>query len=69
LAEGRRGPAAQLFLLPTGGIDAANAAGLPPPSNVVCVGGTWITPAAAIAAGDFDRIGALARAAAALRPA
>ena len=64
--KGIAGPLPQLAFCPTGGIDAANAStylGLP---NVLCVGGTWVAPAAAIAAGDFDRIGSLARAAAAL---
>jgi 2-dehydro-3-deoxyphosphogluconate aldolase/(4S)-4-hydroxy-2-oxoglutarate aldolase len=29
--------------------------------NVACVGGSWLTPAAAVAAGDWGRITALAR--------
>jgi 2-dehydro-3-deoxyphosphogluconate aldolase/(4S)-4-hydroxy-2-oxoglutarate aldolase len=64
--KGIAGPLPHLRFCPTGGIDAANAAaylGLP---NVLCVGGTWVAPAAGIGAGEFDRIGALARAAAAL---
>ena len=36
-------------------------------ANVGCVGGTWITPAAAMAAGDWDTITELAAEAAALR--
>nr|WP_275669435.1 hypothetical protein [Nocardioides albidus] len=35
--------------------------------NVGCVGGSWITPADAVAAGDWDRISGLAAEAAALR--
>jgi 2-dehydro-3-deoxyphosphogluconate aldolase/(4S)-4-hydroxy-2-oxoglutarate aldolase len=35
--------------------------------NVVCVGGSWIAPAKAVAAGDWQQITRLARAAAALR--
>jgi 2-dehydro-3-deoxyphosphogluconate aldolase/(4S)-4-hydroxy-2-oxoglutarate aldolase len=31
------------------------------------VGGSWLTPADALAAGDWDRVAALAREAAALR--
>lgn len=34
--------------------------------NVACVGGSWMLPEAAIRAGDWTRIGALAREAAAL---
>jgi hypothetical protein len=36
--------------------------------NVACVGDLWLTPKDAIAAGDWAKITALARAAAALRP-
>lgn len=52
---------------PTGGIDAASAPeylGLP---NVVCVGGSWVAPAKAVAQGDWQEITRLARAAAALK--
>ena len=35
--------------------------------NVVAVGGSWVVPQDAIAAGDFDRIVALARQASGLR--
>ena len=41
--------------------------GLPGPANVECVGGSWLTPADAVAAGDWARITALARACAGLR--
>ncbi|MGI5454336.1 bifunctional 4-hydroxy-2-oxoglutarate aldolase/2-dehydro-3-deoxy-phosphogluconate aldolase [Streptomyces sp. CA-249302] len=62
------GPLPQARFCPTGGIGAANAPeylGLP---NVGCVGGTWMIPADAIAAGDWGRIEGLAREAAGLRP-
>jgi 2-dehydro-3-deoxyphosphogluconate aldolase/(4S)-4-hydroxy-2-oxoglutarate aldolase len=52
---------------PTGGITAASAPaylGLP---NVGCVGGSWLTPADALAAGDWARVEQLARDAAAMR--
>jgi 2-dehydro-3-deoxyphosphogluconate aldolase / (4S)-4-hydroxy-2-oxoglutarate aldolase len=52
---------------PTGGIDAARARDYLALPNVVCVGGSWVAPGDAIAAGDWGRIEALARAAAALR--
>lgn len=53
---------------PTGGIDAASAPAYLALANVLCVGGSWIVPRDAIAAGDFARIEQLARAAVALRP-
>jgi 2-dehydro-3-deoxyphosphogluconate aldolase / (4S)-4-hydroxy-2-oxoglutarate aldolase len=52
---------------PTGGITAANAPTYLALPNVGCVGGTWLTPADAVAAGDWARISALAAEAAALR--
>lgn len=51
---------------PTGGITAGSARTYLDLPNVGCVGGTWITPADAVARGDWARIEALARAAAAL---
>jgi 2-dehydro-3-deoxyphosphogluconate aldolase/(4S)-4-hydroxy-2-oxoglutarate aldolase len=54
---------------PTGGIDAARAPAYLALPNVVCVGGSWVAPRAAVAAGDWPAITRLALAAAALRPA
>lgn len=51
---------------PTGGITAASAPSYLALANVGCVGGTWITPADALAAGDWDRVSALAAEAARL---
>ena len=51
---------------PTGGITAASAASYLSLPNVGCVGGSWLTPADALAAGDWGRVTELARAAAAL---
>ncbi len=51
---------------PTGGITAATASSYLSLPNVGCVGGSWLTPADALAAGDWDRVSDLARAAAAL---
>lgn len=51
---------------PTGGITLASAPSYLALPNVGCVGGTWITPADALAAGDWDRVAALAAEAAAL---
>lgn len=64
------GPFGDVRFCPTGGISAANAAEFLALPNVECVGGSWLTPADAVAAGDWKRIEALAREAAALpRPA
>ena len=52
---------------PTGGIDAANAPAYLALPNVICVGGSWVAPKDAVAAGDWSRIEALARQAAALK--
>lgn len=60
------GPLPELRFCPTGGVDAANAGTYLALNNVVCVGGSWMAPAEAIAAGDFARIARLAREAAAL---
>jgi 2-dehydro-3-deoxyphosphogluconate aldolase/(4S)-4-hydroxy-2-oxoglutarate aldolase len=62
------GPLPQLRFCPTGGVSPANAAQYLALPNVGCVGGSWLAPAEALAAGDWPRIEALARAAAALRP-
>jgi len=59
-------PLPEARFCPTGGIDAASAKDYLRLSNVVCVGGSWVAPAAAVAAGDWQEITRLARAAAAL---
>ena len=53
---------------PTGGIDAARAPAYLALSNVLCVGGSWVAPGSAVAAGDWPAITKLAAAAAGLRP-
>lgn len=60
------GPFPDVRFCPTGGISAATAPQFLALANVVCVGGSWLTPADAVAAGDWGRISALARAACAL---
>lgn len=62
-------PLPEIRFCPTGGIDAAKAALYLDLPNVLCVGGSWVAPGDAVAAGDWPRITALARAAAALRRA
>ena len=54
---------------PTGGVDAKNATAYLSLANVVCVGGSWVAPKDAVAAGDWTRIERLAREAASLRSA
>ena len=51
---------------PTGGITVASAPAWLALGNVVCVGGSWVAPGDAVAAGDWRRIEELARAAAGL---
>lgn len=51
---------------PTGGITAGSAATYLALPNVGCVGGSWLTPADALAAGDWDRVRSLAAEAATL---
>jgi 2-dehydro-3-deoxyphosphogluconate aldolase / (4S)-4-hydroxy-2-oxoglutarate aldolase len=63
-AVGSPVPAARFC--PTGGITAASAASYLALPNVGCVGGSWLTPADALAAGDWARVERLAREAAAL---
>jgi len=62
------GPFPNARFCPTGGVSPANAASYLALSNVLCVGGSWITPRELIAAGDFGRIEQLAREASGLRP-
>jgi 2-dehydro-3-deoxyphosphogluconate aldolase/(4S)-4-hydroxy-2-oxoglutarate aldolase len=62
-------PFAQAKFCPTGGVSAKNAADYLALPNVICVGGSWVAPADAVKAGDWDRITRLAREAAALAPA
>lgn len=54
------GPFTDVRFCPTGGVSPANAAEFLALSNVVCVGGSWLTPADAVAGGDWTRITALA---------
>ena len=59
-------PLAAAFFCPTGGVSPGNAGDYLLLPNVVCVGGSWVAPKDAVKAGDWDRITALAREAAAL---
>lgn len=61
------GPLPDVSFCPTGGINAKTAADYLALSNVLCVGGSWVTPKAMVEAGDWAGIAALARATVALR--
>ncbi|MGV9600839.1 bifunctional 4-hydroxy-2-oxoglutarate aldolase/2-dehydro-3-deoxy-phosphogluconate aldolase [Streptosporangium sandarakinum] len=61
------GPLPEVRFCPTGGIRLQTAPEYLALANVGCVGGTWLTPADALAAGDYARIEKLAAEAAALR--
>ena len=60
-------PFGQVSFCPTGGITAATAPNYLALPNVRCVGGSWLTPADAVRAGDWGRITQLAREAQGLR--
>lgn len=60
------GPLPDLQFCPTGSIDAQKAPDYLRLGNVLCVGGSWMVPKAAVVAGDFAAIERLAREAAAL---
>ena len=57
----------QAQFCPTGGIGEDNAGEFLALPNVVCVGGSWVAPPAAVRAGEWGRITELARAAQLLR--
>jgi 2-dehydro-3-deoxyphosphogluconate aldolase/(4S)-4-hydroxy-2-oxoglutarate aldolase len=61
------GPFPDVVFCPTGGITVETAPQFLALPNVKVCGGSWLTPADAMAAGDWARITALARAASALR--
>src|ERR1700680_1738091 len=55
------GPFPDHVFCPTGGVSRANAVEYLALPNVLCVGGSWITPPAALAAGDWATGETLAR--------
>ena len=59
-------PLPQVRFCPTGGISLASAPDFLALPNVICVGGSWLTPANLLAAGDWSTIELLAREAAGL---
>lgn len=61
------GPLPNIRFCPTGGISKARAPDYLALKNVVCCGGSWIAPGAAVKAGDWGQITENARAAAAMK--
>jgi 2-dehydro-3-deoxyphosphogluconate aldolase / (4S)-4-hydroxy-2-oxoglutarate aldolase len=60
------GPLPDLRFCPTGGIDLEKAPTYLKLPNVACVGGSWMLPKDALASGDYAKVEALAKGAAAL---
>ena len=60
-------PLAGLRFCPTGGIGLSTAPAYLALANVACVGGSWVAPRDAVAAGDWSRVEQLASQAAALK--
>jgi 2-dehydro-3-deoxyphosphogluconate aldolase/(4S)-4-hydroxy-2-oxoglutarate aldolase len=60
------GPFPDTVFCPTGGITFQTAPDFLALPNVACIGGSWLTPRAALAAGDWDTITLLASQASAL---
>ena len=69
MLNGIAGPLSDVSFCPTGGITQETAPQFLACKNVVCVGGSWLTPKAAIEAGDWDKITEIAKAASALKKA
>jgi len=69
MLDALRGPFGQVRFCPTGGITPNNAAEFLALPQVKVVGGSWLTPADRMEAGDWAGITELARAASALRRA
>lgn len=62
------GPFPQVRFCPTGGITPATAPDFLAQPNVICIGGSWLTPKGLLAQKDWSAIEHLARATASLRP-
>lgn len=62
------GPFPNLRFCPTGGVTHASAPSFLALPNVVCVGGSWLTPKSALATQDWAEITRLAREASTLAP-
>jgi 2-dehydro-3-deoxyphosphogluconate aldolase/(4S)-4-hydroxy-2-oxoglutarate aldolase len=64
-----RAPVPEVTFCPTGGLNAKNAPDFLARVNVACVGGSWVAPKAAVAAGDWDEVVRIASLAAGLERA
>ena len=62
------GPFPGFKFCPTGGITAETAPNFLALPNVVCVGGSWLTPKAELAVQNWEEVTRLARAASLLAP-
>ena len=62
-----QGPFGDVKFCPTGGITGGNAGEFLRLANVVCVGGSWLTPAHTVARGDWAHITQIAQQAAGLK--
>ena len=60
-------PLAGLRFCPTGGIGPETAPAYLALANVACIGGSWVAPREAVAAGDWARVERLAAAASVLK--
>lgn len=67
LLQALAGPFPEALFCPTGGISPDNAPAYLALCNVACIGGSWLTPAQALKAGDWAHIRSLAEAAVGLR--
>jgi 2-dehydro-3-deoxyphosphogluconate aldolase / (4S)-4-hydroxy-2-oxoglutarate aldolase len=65
--KGFYGPFPEARFCPTGGINLQTAGSYLDLPNVLCIGGSWLTPSELLKAHDWGRIESLAREAAALR--
>ncbi len=61
LLKAINGPLPELAFCPTGGLRASNFRDYLALPNVLCVGGSWVAPAAEVAAANWTRITELAR--------
>ena len=62
-----QGPFGDVKFCPTGGVTGGNAGEFLRLPNVVCVGGSWMTPGEVVARGDWDHVTQLARQAAGMK--
>lgn len=69
LLKGFAGPFGDVKFCPTGGVTVESAPQFLALPNVVVCGGTWLTPADAVAAKDWAKITKLAKEASAIKPA